>query len=51
MNQEREVIFRQILLPLILENYEERALGLAPDEWFWADELAFSWGFTTEGVI
>ncbi len=41
----RKAVYEKLLRPMILENYELRALGLMPDEWFWADELAISWGF------
>lgn len=39
----RAEVFETVLKPLILENYEQRRLGLLPDEWFWADKLAVSW--------
>lgn len=42
------IIYRSILRPLILSNYEKRARGELPDEWHWADRLAVSWGYFTD---
>ncbi len=41
----RTVIFWTVLRPLIVVNYRLRRMRLLPDEWFWADKLAISWGF------
>ena len=41
----KERLFVTLLLPLINENYEQRRLGLLPDEWFWADAIAVNWGY------
>lgn len=40
-----ELYFKTVLRPLILRNYRLRAEGKLPDEWYWADSLAVSWGF------
>jgi len=32
-------------VPLIMENYRKREIGLLPDEWFWADMVGVNWGF------
>lgn len=49
--QERRIeIFEKHLKPLIEDNYEKRRKGELPDNWFWADEIATSWGmFVQEG--
>jgi hypothetical protein len=44
MNMIRKAIFAAFLRPLIVRNYRLRAKGALPDEWYWADRLAFSWG-------
>lgn len=41
----RWIVFHFYLKPLIKRNYRLRAQGVLPDEWYWADELAFSWGY------
>lgn len=45
LQKSRQKLFDKILKALIEENYEQRRLGLLPDEWFWADFIATSWGF------
>ncbi len=42
------IIFHLYLKPLIKENYRLRAEGKLPDEWFWADRLAYEWGYVVE---
>lgn len=42
----RWLIFYHVLRPLIKRNYRMREAGLLPDEWYWADRLALSWGYT-----
>lgn len=44
----KRFIFENILLPLMRRNFRARALGLAPDEMYWADALAMRWGFLAE---
>lgn len=39
------LIFWLYLRPLIKENYRLRMAGELPDEWFWADHLAYTWGY------
>ena len=46
----RRKMFDEILKPLIEDNYEKRRLGLIPDEWFWADFIAISWGFYVDPI-
>lgn len=41
----RWLIFALVLRPLIRRNYRLRQAGLSPDEWYWADRLAVSWGY------
>lgn len=31
---------------LVAENYSRRALGCAPDEWFWADAVMLECGYS-----
>jgi len=38
-----------LLWPLIRLNYWKREHGLAPDKWYWADEILLSWGWATMG--
>ena len=45
----RTIYFLFVLYPLILINYKMRAKGLLADEWYWADDLACSWGMFTSG--
>lgn len=47
------LVFVLWLRPLIKRNYKMRAAGVLPDEWYWADELAFDWGYivTNEGEL
>lgn len=46
MNQlAKYLTFHLVLKPLIKRNYRLRELGKIPDEWYWADELAISYGF------
>lgn len=45
----RWAIFRLILVPLMRHNYAQRRAGLLPDEWYWADRLAISWGYYLDG--
>ena len=40
------LISQLILKPLIKRNYTLRAKGLLPDEWYWADTIAYRWGHT-----
>lgn len=42
----RAVIFYVFLRQLIMVNYWLREHDYAEDKWFWADALAFSWGYT-----
>ena len=44
----RQLIFDAVLAPLIRRNYRLRELGELPDEWYWADRLAFSWGLAID---
>ena len=41
------LIYHLYLKPLIIEDLRLRWLGEKSDEWFWADELASSWGYVT----
>jgi hypothetical protein len=41
----KRLAFQAVLRPLIIQNYRRRAEGVLPDEWYWADELALSWGY------
>lgn len=41
----RSAIFWIVLRPLIAGNYWLRRRHMIADKWFWADELAISWGF------
>ncbi len=43
---QRFLVFYLVLRPLILENYKMRREGLVDDEWFWADEIGFRWGYS-----
>jgi len=45
MTAARWLAFVLILCPLIQRNYRQRAEGKAPDQWYWADSLAVSWGY------
>jgi len=40
----QSVLFVAVLRPLILRNYRLRSQGLISDRWYWADEVAMSWG-------
>ncbi len=40
----RATVFETVLKPLIWRNYAQRRRGELPDEWYWADKLAVSWG-------
>jgi hypothetical protein len=42
----RWIIFLFILRPLIAANYWLRGRRLIADKCFWADDLAFSWGYS-----
>jgi hypothetical protein len=44
----RRWIYRFILRPVIVRNYGMRERGTAPDELYWADRLAMSWGHFTD---
>ena len=33
------------LYPLVLRNYSLREKKLLPDEWYWADEKIYLWGY------
>lgn len=33
------------LWPLVIRNYSLRARHILPDEWYWADERLFKWGY------
>ena len=44
----RQLIFAAFLHPLIERNYRLRAAGKLPDEWYWADQLGFGWGYTID---
>ena len=45
----RWIIFQTVLKPLIRRNYAQRRRGELSDEWYWADELAISWGYYVSG--
>ncbi len=45
----RRLVYVAILRPLILLDYKLREWGWKPDEWYWADRLAISWGYFTGG--
>jgi hypothetical protein len=38
-------VFHLALKPLIIADYKKRALGLKPDKWHWADEMAVKFGY------
>lgn len=42
----KRLIFLLVLRPMILMNYWLRARHIIRDAWFWADLLAFTWGYT-----
>lgn len=44
----RRLVFVLFLRYLIVRNYRERERGAAPDQWYWADRLAASWGHYVE---
>lgn len=44
----RAVIFYAVLRPLIVRNYKLRKQKVLPDQWYWADYLAASWGYYVE---
>lgn len=39
-------VFHLLLKPLIKRNYRLRKAGKAHDTWYWADALAFKYGYT-----
>lgn len=43
----RVIIYYKILRPLILRNYRLRCDGKIPDQMYWADAVACSWGLFT----
>lgn len=46
-DQVKEQLYKNLLHPLILENYAARERGELPDEWFWADDMGADWGWFT----
>jgi len=54
MSDLKKEIFEKILKPRILNNYAlrfESAInkdGKYPDEWYWADKLAYKWGYSVK---
>lgn len=42
------LIWIVILKPLILANYWLRKQKYIADEWFWADWIAFTWGYSVD---
>lgn len=46
----RWLAFHFVLKPLIRRNYRLRERGMRPDEWYWADRLALSWGYAVAPI-
>lgn len=44
----KRLVFLYVLKPLILVNYWLRGRKIIKDDWFWADALALSWGYTVD---
>lgn len=44
----KAVTFYVFLRPLIVVNYWLRECHLIADRWFWADAVAFGWGYVVD---
>ena len=42
------LIYYLILRPLIKRNYRLRGLQKPQEKWYWADKIAYDWGYWTE---